>query len=253
MAAQNNTESEGYNYYNKPGLTNLFFSMIRKKGLSYSFSKAFSFVWDIGVSNLLFLKRRATFHFQNKNLTYFLHKYNKTWKNERAIEIPIFLNYLKGNKGENVLEVGNVLNHYISVKHPVLDKYEFNSGVINEDVESFSPDKNFDLIVSISTMEHVGIDDRPQDLNKAGRSLKNLQKYLTSNGKLLISFPANYNSCLMNVARLSKNAKVFCYKRIDKKRNIWKETSLSDVKSINTEPPDAAVFIEINKKTTIKF
>jgi hypothetical protein len=38
----------------------------------------------------------------------------------------------------------------------VLDKYEQAPGVINEDVVSFSPPQKYDLIVSVSTLEHVG-------------------------------------------------------------------------------------------------
>ena len=43
--------------------------------------------------------------------------------------------------------------------HDVLDKYEKGNNVINDDVVSFSTEVKYDLIVSVSTLEHVGWDE----------------------------------------------------------------------------------------------
>lgn len=69
-----------------------------------------------------FVKRY--FIFNTKKLKYFFHLYNTTWKNERAIEIPIVLSYLYLYNPKEVIEVGNVLSHYIKIEHTVVDKYE---------------------------------------------------------------------------------------------------------------------------------
>jgi len=51
-----------------------------------------------------------------------------------------------------------VLSHYFAVKHDIVDKYEIAPSVVNEDLVNFKPGKKYDLIVSISTLEHVGWD-----------------------------------------------------------------------------------------------
>ena len=47
------------------------------------------------------LSRR--FKFQGKKYYYFCHKYNCTWTNERAVEIPIIWKIMKENTGKRIL------------------------------------------------------------------------------------------------------------------------------------------------------
>src|SRR4030042_5946077 len=63
------------------------------------------------------LKKDQTFSFNEKLLNYFYHPYNETWDNERAIEIPIALSFLNENKNKEILEIGNVLSHYVPINH----------------------------------------------------------------------------------------------------------------------------------------
>jgi hypothetical protein len=111
---------------------------------------------------------RKTFIFNGKTYYYFVHKYNTTWKNERAVEVPIIWDIVREHyrQGKRVLEVGNVLSHYFRIFHDVLDKYEVAEGVINQDVVDFKPAWKYDLIVSISTLEHVGWDEEPKEPEK---------------------------------------------------------------------------------------
>jgi hypothetical protein len=60
-------------------------------------------------------------------------------------------------QGTNILEIGNVLSNHVRFEHDVLDKYEFVKGIINEDVVDFRPEKRYDLIVSISTLDYSSI------------------------------------------------------------------------------------------------
>lgn len=114
------------------------------------------------------------FMFHNKSYRYFYHKYNTTWQNERAVEIPIVWDIVK-KRGGNVLEIGNVLPHYFTFQHDVVDKHEKGEGVINEDVADLRLQNKYDLIVSISTIEHVGWDENPthkkEKLNKPEKTL----------------------------------------------------------------------------------
>ncbi|MBN1677269.1 MAG: hypothetical protein JW880_01895, partial [Candidatus Thermoplasmatota archaeon] len=106
------------------------------------------------------------FSLQGTKYRYFIHRHNTTWKNERCVEIPIVRKILDEYQGKTVLEVGNVLSHYFAVGHDVVDKYEASPGVVNQDVVDFRPGREYDLIVSISTMEHVGWDEDPREKSK---------------------------------------------------------------------------------------
>jgi len=90
---------------------------------------------------------------------------------------------------ERILEVGNVLAHYYPHQHDVLDKYEQAPGVMNGDVVDFRPGKLYDLIVSISTLEHVGWDEEPRDPLKFLRGVEHLTTLLAPGGRMLVTLP----------------------------------------------------------------
>jgi hypothetical protein len=139
---------------------------------------------------------KKTFQFQGRTLDCFYHSYNMTWAGERCIEIPIAKSYLDQYSGKQILEVGNVLSHYFPVSHDVLDKFEKGLGIINEDIIGYAPAKQYDLILSISTFEHIGYDDEAE-----GSSRQKIQsaiaacteKLLAPGGKLVITVPVGYN------------------------------------------------------------
>lgn len=136
-----------------------------------------------------------TFQFQNENYHYFYHKANATWTNERAVEIPIIFKYLKTNP-KRILEIGNVLSHYFQIPHDVVDKYEKAPGVLNQDVVDYKPEQLYDLIISISTLEHVGWDENPRDPKKIFHALDNLKSILKPGGKMIITLPLGENPVL---------------------------------------------------------
>src|SRR5690349_15642495 len=76
---------------------------------------------------------QKTFTFQGKTYPYFHHGYNRTWANERAVEIPIVWSPVLECRGK-ILEVGNVLGHYFPFDQAVVDKYEKGTNVINADI-----------------------------------------------------------------------------------------------------------------------
>lgn len=133
------------------------------------------------------------FVFQGHYYRYLCHHYNATWRNERAVEVPIIWREVKAHTGKRVLELGNVLSHYFSISHDVLDKYEVGTGVINADIVSFSPKTKYDLIVGISTLEHVGWDETPRDARKTVQAVQSMKKMLRAGGTLLLTFPLGYN------------------------------------------------------------
>lgn len=133
------------------------------------------------------------FTIQGRNYKYFYHKYNNTWDNERAVEIPILMESFNENEGKNILEVGNVLSNYFSVNHDIIDKYEHAVNVNNQDIVDFHPSKKYNLIVSISTLEHVGWDEIRQDPTKIFKVRDNLKSLLTSKGICVVTIPIGYN------------------------------------------------------------
>lgn len=178
---------------------------------------------------------KKTFLFRGTRLRYFCHWYNTTFDNERMIEIPIALNLLAAAKGKRILEVGNVLSHYTNMPRDVLDKYEKGAGVIHEDVVDYKPNEGYDLIMSISTMEHVGFDEVPKDPQKFVDGMKNLQSMLKPGGRLFVTIPVAYNpdavTALCNTKLCSK---LHFYNRT--KKTMWEEVSKEEAlkKDFNT-------------------
>ncbi len=169
-------------------------------------------------------KREAGFIFNKRAYQYFIHPYNYTWKNERIIEIPIIKKVLEENKGQDILEVGNVMSHYIQINHDVLDKYEISKGVINQDVVNFKNKKNYDLIISVSTLEHVGWDEEKKDFKKVLKAVTNLKKCLKRGGQIIITHPLGYNRYMddfLKNGELGLN-KIFLMIRTSES-NTWKQ------------------------------
>jgi len=187
--------------------------------------------------NYKILKSRKTFKFRGKKYKYFYHRYNKTWKNERMVEIPIVWDMVKKNIGKGILEIGNVLSHYFSFDHEIVDKYEKVEGVINQDVVNFKSTKKYDLIVSISTLEHVGWKETPKDPTKILRAIKNLKNILTSNGKIVVTLPLGYNT---DMDRLLKSGKLKFTKMYFMKRifnDEWAEVGWRDIENAKYNDP----------------
>lgn len=184
------------------------FSVLRTKGMMHVVrSGAFivrhrTRLYSELLYNRLFKSYRK-FVYDGRRYSYLYHKYNTTWRNERAVEIPIALSVLEGYRGRKVLEVGNVLSHYASVSHEVVDKYEKGEGVVNEDIVDFRTDKRYDLVISISTVEHVGWDEDPNDpskvLGKGSKALDaiaHMAALLAPKGLMVVTFPVGANPAL---------------------------------------------------------
>jgi SAM-dependent methyltransferase len=144
----------------------------------------------------------ATFRHDGVDHPYLRHAYNYTWLNERAVEIPLAATVLNGAAAEaRVLEVGNVLAHYRPVSHTVVDKYERAPSVINADVVDIDLPGPFDLVLAISTLEHVGFDEDERDPGKPARAIAHLTSLLAPGGRLWCTFPVGYNPALDEALR----------------------------------------------------
>jgi hypothetical protein len=198
-----------------------------------------------------FTDRSRNFIFQGKTYRYFNHSYNTTWNNERTIEIPIVCKFVSENKDNNILEIGNVLSHYFKMDHDVVDKYEKADGVINEDVVDFQSSESYKLIISISTLEHVGWDEYPRDPEKIFNALDNLKKSLVPGGKLVVTLPLGHNNKLdkhLETGKI-KFTENHYLKRISRS-NKWKEleSGFYNAKYDFPYPGGNVVFIGVYEK-----
>jgi hypothetical protein len=181
-------------------------------------------------------KSSETFEFQGRTYHYIFHKYCTTWRNERTVLIPIIWEIVKKYKEQNktILEVGNVLSYYFDVNHDILDKYEIKDDVINEDVVDFKPTKSYDLIVSIVSLELVGLRENEGhgDALKTLQAIMNLKSILSPGGKIVAGICLGFNTEFDNLLR--NNAVHFnkaCYlKKISSYK--WEEVDWKDVKDI---------------------
>ncbi len=150
---------------------------------------------------------KQTFIYKGKNLPYNRIGYNNT--GERAVEIPVALNFLTTlEKKDNILEIGNTLSHYenslseyIGIRpRRIVDKFEVALGIDNVDFMDIPSEEKYDVIVSISTVEHIGQGVEPsskaygeqiqiRDLEAPLKAIAKIYDLLSVEGKALITVP----------------------------------------------------------------
>jgi len=176
-----------------------------------------------------------TFGYDGAEIPYLRHAYNYTWLNERAVEVPLAARVLAAaGPSARVLEIGNVLGHYQPVTHTVVDKYEQSPGVHNVDVVDIQLPGPFDLILAISTLEHVGLDEDVQDPGKPGRAIAHLTSLLAPGGRLWCTFPVGYNAALDDGLRADRLGfdRLTALRRTGRD-NRWEQLPVTDVWGIS--------------------
>jgi hypothetical protein len=126
-------------------------------------------------------------------LRYVDHPYNNTRNNERAVELAVARRWLRGERRPG-LEVGHVLGHY-GAPYPrrIVDLTEQAEGVENIDVLDVAG--QYPWILSISTIEHVGMAEYGADPKPmaATEALLHLADCLTYGGRMLVTVPFGHN------------------------------------------------------------
>lgn len=179
-----------------------------------------------------------TFKLKDQKFSYFIHPYNFTWRNERIVEIPIIKREILDSKGKDILEIGNVLSNYFVITHDVIDKYEKADNVINLDILDFKPKKRYDLIVSISTLEHIGWDEPEKDDKKVLKVIAQIKSLLKPGGKIMVTIPMGYNPFIDQY--ITNNQINFSEKFLlirTSKKNIWLQASWDLNKNIKYNYP----------------
>jgi hypothetical protein len=203
-----------------------------------------------------FITPAGSFDFNGNSLSYFRANYNLAFENERTVEIPIAMSFIKSLKSsDNLLEVGNVVANYgvKPINRDILDKYDANTYVINEDVILFKPAKKYDAILSISTLEHVGWDEEVRDPKKIITAINNLiENCLAKGGCMLVTMPFGYNDYLDK--ELALGIKYFTetyYLKRTSSDNKWKQVDYKEVSNSKYGEPfnnANAIFIGLVNK-----
>ena len=185
----------------------------------------------------------SEFIFNKKKYNYNLQDYNSCWENERTIEIPIIQSFVDNNK--SVLEIGNVLKNYKKNNHLVVDKFEKCDAVINEDAENFNTKQKFDLIVSVSTFEHIGNNEElkpnpknnDNDPTKLARVIKNLKNQLKPGGKIIATIPIGLNKNLEKDIE-NKKYEIIGFLKRKNRLNDWVQiNSFQEIKNLEWGTP----------------
>jgi hypothetical protein len=170
------------------------------------------------------LTERLAFKYQRKTFEYFSHPYNTARLNERAVEVPVALAFLRGYEAV-ALEVGAVLPHYLDwdapgyARHTVIDLYEPFPGVAPQDVLTWEPEGRYERILSISTLEHLGTRER------FVKAVARLQGWVIKGGRLLVTVPAGWdNARWLTPSLLSAlDMSVRRYDKTDIQAHLWSE------------------------------
>lgn len=172
------------------------------------------------------IMRPKEFQFNNETYEYF-----GTINSPRTIEIPIAWREVSKHPVDKVLEVGYVLSMWYDTHFEVIDKYEKrsnDSNLKNIDIVDFSPDKKYDLVVCISTLEHIGEGAREGNIkDKPFQAVETMKNLLSDDGLLLVTFPVGWSRFLEQRWVRFGFAKTFFMKRISED-NEWVETNCGD-------------------------
>ena len=233
---------------------------------------------------------KPTFIYRGKHLPYNRIGYNNT--GERAIEIPIALNFLATlEKKDNILEVGNTLSHYenslseyIGIRpRRIVDKFEVALGVDNVDFMDIPSEEKYDVIVSVSTVEHIGQGIEPssqaygeqiqiRDMEAPLKAIEKIYDLLAIGGKALITVPfgklidfgwfiqfnQEYLDILVTKYQIPKKAISHSFMRIldmdmasSNPREIWVEEKAESLVNVEYNYPypcaNALAIIELTK------
>jgi hypothetical protein len=192
-------------------------------------------LWAYGYTPIArFRQRGETFQLDGTSYPYFAHQYNATWRNERAVEIPLALDFLALVGAGTVLELGNVLSYYLDSPvegqmRTVVDKYERASGVINADIINYRSTALFGAFLSISTFEHIGWDEEPRTPQKVAHAIAAIKGLIRPGAPCLVTVPCGYNDYLDEMIRDDRMPfkKSYFLKRVDR-ANHWEECDTAD-------------------------
>ncbi|WP_332958756.1 hypothetical protein [Microcoleus sp. AR_TQ3_B6] len=232
---------------------------------------------------------KRTFVFNKQEFYYNRIRFNNP--TERAVEIPIAFNFLAAlNQPASILEVGNVLSHYenhlserLSItSRRIVDKFEVEVRVDNENLMNLPSDKKYDAIVSLFRVEDIeqkgdpsggyGEQEENRDFEGLLKAIAKIDDLLTPDGQALITvtfgkfidgewyiqFSKEYLYMLAKKYGIPKEAvSVNCLKLIDREKNgssfkvLWEELDALELSYVEYGSPfsqaNAIAVIELSQ------
>ena len=134
----------------------------------------------------------TTFKYGRRTLDYCTDAYNHARHNERAVEVPVGLAFLRKHE-KDTLEIGAVLPHYLPwddpayPRHTVVDLHEDFPGVLNVNALVWEPERQYKRVIAISTLEHFG------GHRAFLTALDRLKSWTAPGGLLYVTIPAQCN------------------------------------------------------------
>lgn len=116
---------------------------------------------------------------------------------ERAIEIPLAIDFLSNHVGtEPVVELGCVLPYYILKRdnHISYDLADKHPQSIKKDIRRMSDDDLRGNVVSISTIEHIGMDEYGIETKGDASAVDVLRRIVANAKRYFITFPLGHNA-----------------------------------------------------------
>jgi hypothetical protein len=141
------------------------------------------------------------FYLNDQKYEIFCHNYNCGWPparmTERSVELAIADRWLQGHDRDEIYEIGAVTPYYWPhrVKH-IVDPFDDHALVTHKE-SLFNVSLDGKAVISISTVEHIGVDEYGQEENPALTILA-LEKIFSESRSFCITAPLGYNIILDN-------------------------------------------------------
>ena len=168
------------------------------------------------------------FFLNGEKYEYFL-AYGSRGLNERIVELPLVCKYIQEHIGKNILEVGSIFTLLLGDVFDAVDLTEKGENIINVDIAHYKPNKKYDLILSLSTIEHFGHGDYgdEKDPIKLKKALKHIISLLSDEGTFFATAPIGWNLQLDGLIRRKQLPfqDIYFMKRISS--GVWKQVDLN--------------------------
>jgi len=142
---------------------------------------------------------------------------------ERSAEIPIGNYFL--SRFQDAIEVGNALHS--KTKHTIIDKFDKSNECLN--IDALDYDYTGKNVLSISTIEHMGIKQYGETQISKDHGIKFLQKIIKEAKNYLITYPPGFNKDFdKQIASIKENLKfVILHKQKNWQQDLTKNLNKS--------------------------
>lgn len=197
---------------------------IKQYGLKITLIKAIRDLYPIIPLYLYHKIYDRYFKYEGCRIKYFI-RLARIINSERIVEIPLTIKLIQKTKFDSCLEIGDTVSKYFTFPHDIIDKYERRHNIIQADAYSYNFPVKYDLIISISTIEHIGKDEDKVFPEKAVLTLKRLMQQLNTHGLLFVTVPINYNEELDTFIRSNPSELNICFLARISFTNMWRQVS----------------------------